>query len=128
MARPLRVEYPGAYYHVINRGNNQENIFKNDRDSEKFLEYLERATERFSAIINTYCLMDNHYHLLVETPEANLSLSMQWINVSYATYFNRKRGRYAHLFQGRFKALLIDADEYLKELSGVNPSDCTEIN
>ena len=117
MARPLRVEYPGAYYHVISRGNNQEKIYKNDRDKEKFLEYLEKAAERFSIIIHTYCLMSNHYHLLVETPEANLSLAMQWINVSYATYFNRKRGRYGHLFQGRFKAILIDADEYLKHLS-----------
>ena len=117
MTRPLRIEYPGAYYHVVNRGNNQENIFKNDRDREKFLEYLERATDRFSTIIHSYCLMGNHYHLLVETPEANLSLSMQWINVSYATYFNRKRDRHGHLFQGRFKAILIDADEYLKHLS-----------
>ena len=110
MTRPLRIEYPGAYYHVVNRGNNQENIFKNDRDREKFLEYLEGATDRFSTIIHSYCLMGNHYHLLVETPEANLSLSMQWINVSYATYFNRKRDRHGHLFQGRFKAILIDAD------------------
>ncbi len=117
MTRPLRVEYPGAYYHVINRGNNQEKIFKNDRDKEKFLEYLEKASERFSIILHTYCLMSNHFHLLVETPEPNLSVTMQWINVSYATYFNRKRGRHGHLFQGRFKAILIDADEYLKHLS-----------
>ncbi len=117
MARPLRVEYPGAFYHVINRGNNQEKIFKNDRDREKFLEYLEKANERFSIIIHTYCLMSNHFHLLVGTPDANLSQAMQWINVSYATYFNRKRGRAGHLFQGRFKAILIDADEYLKHLS-----------
>ena len=117
MARPLRVEYPGAYYHVINRGNNQEKIFFNDRDKEKFLEYLEKANERFSIIIHTYCLMDNHFHLLVQTPEPNLSVAMQWINVSYATYFNRKQARVGHLFQGRFKAILIDADQYLKHLS-----------
>lgn len=117
MARPLRIEYPGAFYHVINRGNNQEKIFKNNRDKEKFLEYLEKANERFSIIIHTYCLMSNHFHLLVETPEPNLSVAMQWINVSYATYFNRKRGRHGHLFQGRFKAILIDADKYLKHLS-----------
>ena len=84
---------------------------------EKFLEYLDKATERFSIIIHTHSLMNNHYHLLVETPEANLSVAMQWINVSYATYFNRKRDRHGHLFQGRFKAILIDADEYLKHLS-----------
>ena len=117
MARPLRVDYPGAFYHVINRGNNQENIFKNKRDKEKFLEYLEKAHQRFSIIIHTYCLMSNHYHLLVQTPEPNLSVAMQWINVSYATYFNKKRDRQGHLFQGRFKAILIDADEYLTHLS-----------
>jgi putative transposase len=76
-----------------------------------------KANERFSIIIHTYCLMSNHFHLLVETPEPNLSVTMQWINVSYATYFNRKRGRVGHLFQGRFKAILIDADQYLKHLS-----------
>jgi len=117
MARPLRIEYPGAFYHVINRGNAGENIFKSKRDREKFLEYLQKAGERFSTIIHTYCLMDNHYHLLMETPEPNLSGALQWINVSYALYFNRKRHRSGHLFQGRFKAIVIDADEYLKQLS-----------
>ena len=117
MTRPLRVEYPDAYYHVINRGNSQEEIFLNDRDKEKFLEYLEKAAERFSIIFHGYCLMSNHYHLLVQTPDSNLSMAMQWINVSYAAYFNRKRNRHGHLFQGRFKAILIDADEYLKHLS-----------
>ena len=117
MSRPLRVEYAGAYYHVINRGNNQEDIFLNDRDREKFIEYLEKASDRYFIAIHTYCLMSNHFHLLVETTEPNLSVAMQWINVSYATYFNRKRGRRGHLFQGRFKAILVDADEYLKHLS-----------
>ena len=113
MARPLRVEYPGAYYHVINPGNNQEHIFKNDRDKEKCLGYLKKAVERFSIIIHTYCLMDNHLHLMVETADANLCRAMQWVNVSYATNFNRKRGRHGHLLQERFKAILIDADAYL---------------
>ena len=117
MTRPLRVEYPNAYYHVINRGNYQGKIYLNDRDREKFLEYLETAADRFSIIIHGYCLMGNHYHLLIQTPDANLSQAMQWINVSYATYFNRKRDRHGHLFQGRFKAILIDADEFLKHLS-----------
>ena len=117
MARPLRVEYPGAFYHVIARGNNREKLFKNNYDNEKFIEYLEKAVERFSIIIHTYCLMSNHYHLLVETPDANLSKAMQWVNVSYATYFNKKHRRHGHLFQGRFKAILIDADVYLKHLS-----------
>jgi REP element-mobilizing transposase RayT len=117
MARPLRVEYPGAYYHVINRGNAGEKIFKNKRDKEKFLEYLALAVDRFSIVVHTYCLMDNHYHLLLQTQEANLSKSIQWLNVSYATYFNRKRQRSGHLFQGRFKAILVDADNYLAQLS-----------
>jgi len=117
MSRPLRIEYPGAFYHVINRGNAGDDIFKSKRDKEKFLEYLEKAVERFSIIIHTYCLMDNHYHLLIETPEPNLSVAVQWINVSYAVYFNRKRQRSGHLFQGRFKAIIIDADEYLMPLS-----------
>jgi len=117
MARPLRVEYPGAFYHVINRGNRNEVIFEGVRDKEMFLEYLDRATERFSLSIHTYCLMGNHYHLLVETAQANLSHAVQWLNVSYATYFNRKHQRNGHLFQGRFKAILVEADEYLKILS-----------
>lgn len=117
MARPLRIEYSGAFYHVMNRGNAGEDIFKNDRDREKFLEYLCIAKERFSLIIHTYCLMTNHYHLLIETPKPNLSKAIQWLNISYATYFNRKRQRKGHLFQGRFKSILIDADEYLTYLS-----------
>jgi REP element-mobilizing transposase RayT len=102
---------------VINRGNNYEKIFKNDRDKEKLFEYLEIANERFSIILDTYCLMDNHSHLLVETAEENLRFAMQWINVSYATYFNRKGGRHGHLFQGRLKAILIGADEHFKHSS-----------
>ncbi|MBW1859102.1 MAG: transposase [Deltaproteobacteria bacterium] len=117
MARPLRIEYPGAYYHVIHRGNAGEAIFRNKRDREKFLEYVAKAVERFGIKVHTYCLMTNHYHFLVETPEANLSRAVQWVNVSYAAYFNRKRQRIGHLFQGRFKSILVDADEYLKHLS-----------
>jgi putative transposase len=117
MARPLRVEYPGAFYHVINRGNAGEKLFKSNRDREKFLIYLEKAVERFSLKIHAYCLMNNHFHILLETPLPNLSQSIQWINVSYAGYFNRKHQRNGHLFQGRFKSILVDADEYLKQLS-----------
>lgn len=117
MARPLRVEYPGAFYHVMHRGNAGEDIFISRRDRERFLEYLANTVERFEIKIHTYCLMSNHYHLLVETPHPNLSQAIKWINVSYAAYFNRKRRRKGHLFQGRFKSILVDADEYLKHLS-----------
>lgn len=117
MARPLRVEYPGAFYHVINRGNSHEKLYNSPRDYIKFLQYLEKAAERFAVTVHTYCLMDSHYHLLLETAEPNLSATMQWLNVSYATYFNHKHNRNGHLFQGRFKAILIDAENYLKHLS-----------
>lgn len=117
MARPLRITYPGAFYHVTSRGNEQKSVYKSIRDREKFLEYLESATERYNAIIHAYCLMDNHYHLLLETPSGNLSKIMAHINGAYTTYFNTKRQRFGHLFQGRFKAILIEADEYAKELS-----------
>jgi len=117
MARPLRVEYSGAFYHIINRGNAREKIFKGGRDREKFLEYIERAVEQFSIIIHAYCLMNNHYHLLIETPNPNLSKTIQWIGTSYVQYFNTKHKRSGHLFQARFKSVLIDADAYLTHLS-----------
>ena len=117
MTRPLRLEFPGAFYHIVNRGNAQGKIFLNDRDREKFLEYLGDGADRFSLKVHAYCLMENHYHLILETPEANISRALQWLNVSYAVYFNKKRNRTGHLFQGRFKALIINADEYLQILS-----------
>ncbi len=117
MARPLRITYPGAYYHVTSRGNEQKDVFKSQRDREKFLEYLASATERYGALIHAYCLLSNHYHLLLETPEGKLSQIMRHINGAYTTYFNVKRRRAGHLFQGRFKAILIEAGEYALELS-----------
>ncbi|RNC67441.1 MAG: hypothetical protein ED859_14510 [Desulfuromonadales bacterium] len=117
MARPLRIEYPGAFYHVTSRGNEQKDIFKSRKDREKFLEYLASATERYGAAVHAYCLMSNHYHLLLETPAGNLSQIMRHINGAYTTYFNVKRKRSGHLFQGRYKAILVEADEYLAELS-----------
>ena len=117
MARPLRIIFPGAFYHVTSRGNERKNVYKSKRDREKFLEYLESASERYKAIIHAYCLMDNHYHLLVETPLGNLPQIMQHINGAYTTYFNVKRKRSGHLFQGRYKAILVAIDEYAKELS-----------
>jgi REP element-mobilizing transposase RayT len=117
MARPLRIAYPGAFYHVTSRGNEQKDVFKSQKDREKFLEYLASATQRYGALIHAYCLMSNHYHLLLETPAGNLSQIMQHINSAYTTYFNIKRKRAGHLFQGRFKAILVEADEYATELS-----------
>src|SRR5689334_9740825 len=111
MARPLRIEFPGAYYHVTSRGNEKKDIFKSRRDREKFLSYLQSAVERYKAVIHAYCLMTNHYHLLIETPEGNLSQIMHHINGAYTTYFNVKRKRTGHLFQGRYKAIIIEADE-----------------
>lgn len=117
MSRPLRIVYPGAFYHVTSRGNEQKDVFKSKRDREKFLEYLESATERYGAIIHVYCLMSNHYHLLVETPAGNLPQIMGHINGAYTTYYNIKRKRSGHLFQGRYKAILVEFDEYALELS-----------
>lgn len=117
MARPLRIIYPGAYYHVMSRGNEQKEIFKSQRDREKFLEYLASASHRYGAVIQTFCLMSNHYHLLLETPEGNLPQIMRHINGAYTTYFNIKRKRSGHLFQGWYKAILVEADSYAAELS-----------
>ena len=92
-------------------------IFRSERDRGKFLEYVCKAVKRYDIKVHSYCLMSTHYHLLIETPHSNLSQAIKWINVGYSVYFNRKRRRFGHLFQGRFKAVLVDADEYLKHLS-----------
>ena len=117
MARPLRIEYPDAHYHVTSRGNERKDVFKSQKDREQFLSYLESAVNRYDAVIHAYCLMSNHYHLLLETPSGNLSKIMQHINGAYTSYFNVKRKRSGHLFQGRYKAIVIEADEYVQELS-----------
>lgn len=117
MARALRVEYPGAFYHAASRGNERKNVFLSARDREQFLSYLESATVRYGACIHLYCLASNHYHLLVETPLGNLSQIMGHINGAYTAYLNVKRRRSGHLFQGRYKAILLDKDEYGLQLS-----------
>ncbi len=117
MARPLRIDFPGAFYHVTSRGDEKCVIFKSARDRLKFLEYLASTVDRHGAVIHGYCLMTNHYHLLLETPHANLSQILHLLNGSYTTYFNVKRKRAGHLFQGRFKAILVEADQYALELS-----------
>lgn len=117
MTRPLRVEFPGAFYHVTSRGNERKAVFQSTRDREKFLSYLESAHGRYGAVIHVYCLMENHYHLLLETPRGNLSQIFHHINGAYTTYFNIKRRRSGHLFQGRFKGILVERDAYCEELS-----------
>ncbi len=117
MARPVRIEYEGAFYHVTARGNDRKKVFLSKADYEKFLANLKDAAARFSVVVHSYVLMGNHYHLIVETPNANLSSFMHAIQSGYTTYFNKKRGRTGHLFQGRFKSILVDKDAYLLELS-----------
>ena len=108
MSRPLRIEYSGAFDHVTSCGNERKTVFQSNRDREKYLFYLESAHERYGAVIHVYCLMGNHYHLLLETPRGNLSKILHYINGAYTTYFNIKRSRSGHLFQGRFKGILVD--------------------
>ena len=117
MSRPLRIEYAGALYHVTARGDNKADIYLDDGDREQFLVTLEEVCRRFNWVLHTYCLMDNHYHLLIETPESNLSLGMRQLNGVYTQRFNRKHGRVGHVFQGRFKSILVQKESYLLELA-----------
>jgi putative transposase len=116
MARPLRIEYPGAVYHVTSRGNEKKPVFKVDEDRESFLNTLQHVNKRYNWICHAYCLMTNHYHLLIETPEGNLSLGMRQLNGVYTQLFNKLHGRTGHLFQGRYKAILIQKDSHLLEV------------
>jgi len=117
MARPLRIQYPGAYYHITSRGKERKDVFNSVRDRGKFLSYLDSASERYNARIHVYCMMGNHYHLMFKRPDGNLSQIMQHLNGAYTTYFNTKLKRSGHLFQGRYKSILIEADEYAAQLS-----------
>jgi putative transposase len=117
MARPLRIEYEGAVYHVTARGSERGKIFFSKKDYEKFKEYLGEAREKHGFILHCYVFMTNHYHLIIETPERNLSRIMHHINSSYTTYTNIKKKRSGHLFQGRYKAIVVDKGNYLLELS-----------
>jgi len=116
MARQLRLEFTGAIYHVTSRGNARNAIFIDDEDRKMFMGYLGEVVARFGWLCHAYCLMDNHYHLLIETPEANLSQGMRQLNGVYTQRFNRRHGRVGHLFQGRFKAIVVERDSYLLEL------------
>ena len=116
MARPIRVEFEGAVYHVTARGNERRAIFRNDEDRQMFLATLERSVKEYGLRLHSYCLMPNHYHLLVETPRGNLSRAIGWLQTTYTVRFNRRHRRSGHLFQGRFKAHLVEADSYAMEL------------
>ena len=118
MARQIRIEYPGAIYHITSRGNAQQAIFDTKADRYHFLSVLEQACKRYQWSVYAYCLMDNHYHLLIETRESSLSKGMRHINGVYTQWFNntRKEKRHGHLFQGRFKGILVEKDSYLLEL------------
>lgn len=117
MARALRVEFPGAWYHVTARGNERRAIFRVEADRVRFLELLGECSSRFGVRVHGYVLMTNHYHLIVETPDGGLSRALQWLNVSYSVWFNRRHRRSGHLFQGRFKAIVVDWEEWGAQLS-----------
>ena len=116
MARPLRIEFPGAVYHVSARGDRREDIFVDDEDRLALLEVVALALSRFDAQALAYCLMGNHYHFVLHTRQANLSLLMRQINGVYTQTYNRRHNKVGHLFQGRFKAILVDRDAYLLEV------------
>jgi putative transposase len=117
MARPLRIEYPGALYHVTSRGDRQEAIFDDDQDRRAFLKVLGDVVSRYRWRCHAYCLMGNHYHLMIETPEANLTKGMRQLNGVFTQCSNRRHKRSGHLFQGRYKAILVDRDSYFLELA-----------
>lgn len=117
MVRPLRIEFPDALYHITSRGNARQDIFLSDHDRNIFLKTVGLVIERYNWICHAYCLMDNHYHLLVQTPNANLSKGMRQLNGVYTQKFNFIHKRIGHIFQGRFKAFLIEKEAYLLEVA-----------
>ncbi|MGH9316845.1 MAG: REP-associated tyrosine transposase [Thermoanaerobaculia bacterium] len=117
MARPLRVEYPGAVHHVMARGHERSPIFRGDRDRNRFLQLLGTTVQDLGIQVHGYCLMDNHYHLLIETPEGGLSRAMKAIGGRYSQWFNWRHKRAGHLFEGRFKSVLVQKEKHLLELA-----------
>lgn len=116
MARPLRIEYPGAVYHVTSRGNARQAIFLSDDDRTNFLGIMAETVEKYNWLCHAYCLLDNHYHAVIETPDPNLSLGMRQLNGVYTQSFNRAHQRVGHVFQGRYKAILVEKGSHLLEL------------
>lgn len=117
MARPLRIQYPNAVYYVTCRGNERQAIFRDDADRKRFLQILIQSHNIYTVKIYSYVLMSNHFHLLVETPLGNLAEFMRKFNITYTSYFNRRHNRVGHLYQGRYKSILVDKNEYLSVLS-----------
>ncbi len=117
MGRAWRIEYEGAYYHLMSRGNDGKEIYLDDDDRRLFLETLSEMSERFEVDIFAYVLMSNHYHLLVQTRRANLKKAMHWLGTTYTRRFNNRHGKSGHLFQGRYKSILVQDDAYIMQLS-----------
>ncbi|HOL22036.1 MAG TPA: transposase [bacterium] len=116
MSRPLRIEFEGAVYHITSRGNEKKEIFLGDDDKTLFLRVLKEITENFNWLCHAYCLMNNHYHLVIETPEGNLSRGMKCLNGTYTQLYNKRHDRIGHLLQGRYKSILIEKESYLLEV------------
>jgi REP element-mobilizing transposase RayT len=116
MSRPLRIEYPGAWYHVMNRGRRSENIFANSEDFKTFIKLLQESVDLWDIKVSAYCLMSSHYHLLIQTPHGNLSRFMRHLNGIYTQRYNRAHQCDGQLFRGRYKAILVEEDSYLLEL------------
>jgi REP element-mobilizing transposase RayT len=116
MSRPLRIEYAEAVYHVTSRGNARRSIFKDDKDRSMLLNILEEVNDRYHWFCHAYCLMTNHYHLVIETPDGNLSKGMRQLNGVYTMRFNRRHGSVGHIFQGRYKAILVQKESHLLEV------------
>ena len=111
MARPLRIQYPGAVYHVTCRGNEQKKIYLDDEDRKRFLHILAQSLNIYSGKLHAFVLMDNHFHLLLETQLGNLSEMMRHFNISYTGFFNRRHRRVGHLYQGRYKSILVEKNK-----------------
>jgi putative transposase len=113
MARPLRVEFEGALYHLTGRGNARQRIFADEKDCAKFVQLLVESLQRFDVALHGYVLMGNHYHLIAETRRTNLGRWTHWLTTAYTVYFNRRHYRTGHLFQGRYKSIVVEAEGYL---------------
>ncbi|MCP4252152.1 MAG: transposase, partial [Candidatus Scalindua sp.] len=116
MSRPLRIEYDGALYHLTSRGNARKPIFAGDEDRKIFLDTLDKVNDKYNFLCHAYCLMDNHYHLLIETPDGNLSNGMRQLNGVYTQRYNRRNRKVGHVFQGRYKAILIQKETHFLEV------------